>query len=316
MNTIPTTFDDDISGAYTAVGGMESVSSTGLSAVLLNRSMGQPRKNLFQELEKAGFDYVLSMEVNTGRYDVEDLSTRFPFVRFIIFKEEVNLGKQINLAALELKGSHFFVFWNDQRLLSGGGAGGITDKLSEREDICTVPVLLNSAFETLPTLISPENLGRKFQIIRSAPPEGGSASLFPFDWVGIYNRDHFIKLGGFDGGINNPYWQLMDFGFRSWLWGEEIRMTQGIKLSYEGAIPVDDVTRDEYYRRFYLKNLAPVFRFDNAHLPIRRFPSCLMLNPGHPLQAWHDYTEGRRWVSVNHYRFSTDAQTLIGKWSP
>ena len=41
--------------------------------------------------------------------------------------------------------------------------------------------------------------------------------------------------GGFDPGLANPYWQKLDFGFRAWLWGEEIRVAQALKVSYAEA---------------------------------------------------------------------------------
>ena len=98
MNTIPTTFND-ILPSYTAVGGTERKASTGLSAVILNRGGRYPRYGLFEELGKAGFDYILSMEGSFSRYDLEALSGDFPFVRFILLKEQLSPGEEINLAA-------------------------------------------------------------------------------------------------------------------------------------------------------------------------------------------------------------------------
>jgi hypothetical protein len=61
MNTIPTIFNETLS-SYTCVGGNERKASTGLSAVRLNRGGRYARFSLFEELEKAGFDYVISLE--------------------------------------------------------------------------------------------------------------------------------------------------------------------------------------------------------------------------------------------------------------
>ncbi|GAB1483887.1 hypothetical protein MASR2M78_27030 [Treponema sp.] len=130
MNTIPITFNDS-KASYTAVGGEHRSASTGLSAVLLNRGR-YLRRSVFQELEKAGFDYVLSIEGPRETYDVEELSLRFPFVRFLLLSRPISLGEQINLAASESPSAHFFVLWNDSRLLSAGGAQRITERLSDR----------------------------------------------------------------------------------------------------------------------------------------------------------------------------------------
>jgi hypothetical protein len=310
------------------VGGKERFASTGLSAVLLNRSGRYPRRTFFQELEKTGFDYVISIESSPERYDVEELSGRFPYVRFILPGQEIGVGEQINLAASELDSPLFFVLWNDLAIFTGGGAGRMAERLSaaheetkENEEkkspfkrLCTVPVIQNSRFETLPTLIAPVVFKKKVRTVFYAPACEGLPSLYPFDGVGIYDRERFIQLGGFDGTLRNTHWQFMDFGFRAHLWGEEISLTQHIKLSYDGEIPAADHTAEASYRRFYLKNLAPVFRGDYAHLPLRRFPGYLFRSGEDPFAAWEDFSESRRWVRTNRFRWRCDARAITTRW--
>ncbi|MDR2258870.1 MAG: hypothetical protein LBE14_06950 [Treponema sp.] len=327
MNTIPTIFNETLP-SYTAVGGNDREASTGLSAVLLNRTGRYPRRTLFQELEKTGFDYVISIETSPERYDVEDLSGRFPFVRFILLREEITLGEQINLAASELSSPLFFVLWNDLRIIAGGGAGRMAERLAFTQEelkkigdeksrfrrLCTVPAIQNSRFETLPTLIAPAVFKNRVKTLLFPPLEDGMPSLYPFDGVGIYDRERFIRLGGFDGTLTNTHWQFMDFGFRSWLWGEEIRSTQMVKISYDGEVPAADNTAEASYRRFYLKNLAPLFRGDYAHLPFRRFPAYFFKSGEDLFAAWENFSAGRRWVSLNRYRWKSDARTITDRW--
>jgi hypothetical protein len=147
-----------------------------------------------------------------------------------------------------------------------------------------------------------------------APRQEGLPSLYPFDGVGIYDRERFIGLGGFDPLIRNPYWQLMDFGFRAHLWGEENSVTQHIKLSNEGPESVEDSTVDEGYRRFYLKNIAPVFREGQAHLPLRRFPGYLASSGWDLFGAWDEFNEARHWVRDNRQRWKRDARAVNDFW--
>jgi hypothetical protein len=310
------------------VGGTERLGSTGLSAVLLNRRGLFFRRCIFQELEKVGFDYVVSIESAPERYDVEDLSGRFPFVRFVLVPEGLSPGEQINLGAVEASSPLFFVLWNDLKIIIGGGADRMAERLylppeelkkagagaSRFLRLCTVPWLLNNRFETHPSLIAPAVYKKNVKTLVFAPRREGLPSLYPFDGVGIYDRERFINLGGFDSLIRNPYWQLMDFGFRAHLWGEEIGATQHIKLSNEGAIPVEDSTIDEGYRRFYLKNIAPVFREDRAHLPLRRFPSYLANSGWDIFGAWEEFKAARRWVRDNGNRWKHDARTVNDLW--
>jgi hypothetical protein len=292
---------------------------------------------LFQELEKAGFDYIISLEGPQERYDLEDMSNRFPFIRFVILKEEITAGEQINLAAGELSGPLFFVLWNDLHIIHSGGAARMAERLLSSQDdiagingkyeigkseeprngykrLCTVPLIQNSRFEPQSTLMAPVLIKNTVTTIPFVPAKEGSPSLYPYDGVGIYDRKRFINLGGFDSTLRSLHWQFMDFGFRAHLWGEEICSTNFIKLSYDENPPEEDNTADESYRRFYLKNLAPVFRGDYADLPFRRFPSYLMSSGGDPFSAWEEFLETRRWVKINRFRFRGDAQSITELW--
>jgi hypothetical protein len=327
MSTIPTIFNEPLP-SYTVVGGKERFASSGLSAVLLNRSGRYPRRALFQELEKTGFDYVVSVESPPGRYDVEELSGRFPFVRFILPEKELSLGEQINLGASELSSSLFFVLWNDLKIIAGGSAVRMAERLlvakeepkeeggekSPFKRLCTVPVIQNARFETMPSLIAPAVYRKKVRTMFFTPRQDGLPSLYPFNGVGIYDRDRFIRLGGFDGTLKNTHWQLMDFGFRAHLWGEEICASSQVKLSYSGENQIEDNTAGESYRRFYLKNIAPKFRGDHAHLPLRRFPAYAFRSGGDFLAAWEEYSEARRWVITNSLRWRCDVKALTERW--
>jgi hypothetical protein len=325
MSTIPTIFNETIT-PYTAVGGKGRSASTGLSAVILNRSARHPRHVFFQELEKTGFDNIISIE-STQHYDLEELSARFPFVRFVLPERKINLGEQINLAASEIESPLFFVLWNDLKIIAGGTARRMAERLSVQEEtgengetkngfkrLCTVPLIINSRYEILPTLTAPVTHRRKMRSVTIEPRLEGNLSLYPFDGIGIYDRQRFIQMGGFDTTLHNTHWQLMDFGFRANLWGEEIAFGFQLKLSCEGELPAEDYTAENSYRRFYLKNLAPVFRRDYAHLPLYRFPGFLFKSGEDIFAAWEEFSESRNWVKTNRFRWRGDARTVTSRW--
>ena len=337
MSGIPTIFNNGLP-SYTAVGGNERGASTGLSAVLLKGEGRYQRYGLFEELEKAGFDFVISMESSSARYDIEALSSRFPFVRFILLKNAVSTGEEINLAAAELSSPLFFVLRSDTRILRGGSAERMAERLiipsagsGENNNasaafaykrLCTVPLIQDGSSETMPTCIEaalvPEEARKEgarevIRAINFIPQKEGAPSLYPFDGIGIYDRERFIRLGGFDPSIRSFHWQLMDFGFRSRLWGEEISATMLIKVAYNGEIPQEDSTADLGGMRFYLKNLAPVFRGDYAHIPLRRFPAYCKRR-GVLMEAWKEFFAARSWVKINRYRFTSDARTIAERF--
>jgi len=320
MNTIPTTFNQ-AGHSYTAVGGLQRSASTGMSAVILNRGGRYLRRSVFQEYEKAGFDFVISVESNRENYDVEELSLRFPFVKFLLTQGRLSPGEQINLAAGELKTPLFFVLWNDARMVSSSSSARVAERLFADAGgevapvrLCTVPLVQNARFETLPTLIAPAFFHGTVKTVPFASSKEGLPSLYPFDGIGIYDRERFVRLGGFDATIKSPYWQLMDFGFRAHLWGEEIRNSQLVKVVYDGELPPEDASAAAGHTRFYLKNLAPVFRGDSAALPFRRFLSYLLRSGEGPLAAWNAFGEARRWIQTNRFRFRCDARRVTELW--
>jgi hypothetical protein len=295
--------------------------------ILLNRGSRASRIALFQELKDEGFDYVISLEGNQKRYDIEELSGSFPFVRFILLREEINPGLAINLAAGELSSPLFFVLWSDLRIIRGGGAERIAERLllgaeelvkkpeqGRYKRLCTVPVIQNARVEVLPTLSAPALSRSRVRTVPFTMDQEGAPSLYPYEGIGLYDRERFIRLGGFDGAIGSFYWQLMDFGFRAHLWGEEISATSHVKLSYNGLTPVIDNTADENYRRFYLKNLAPRYRRDHAAMPLSHFLRYCLRSGGDFFSAWKEFSAVRSWVRTNRYRFRSDISGITRRW--
>jgi len=272
------------------------------------------------------------MEGSSSRYDLEALAGDFPSVRFILLKEPISPGEEINIAAAELSSPLIFVLWSDLRILRSGGAERVVERLLNAEAdvkgeesrspykrLCTVPIIEDGRQEIMPTLVTPALISKRkpARFIKTIPffsRDEGVPSLYPFDGVGIYDRKRFIRLGGFDASIKSFHWQLTDFGFRSSLWGEKIASTRFIKLKYEGLIPQKDSTAEEGYKRFFLKNLAPVFRSDYAHIPLRRFPWYWIKMGNDLFSAWEEFSAAREWVKTNRYRFTSDARTIVERW--
>ena len=351
MNTTHSTFNKNIAG-YTTIGGRErknlavidgdTVDTTGgnanagnihtdgihneICAVILNRHGQNPHRSFFQELEKTGFDNVISIESSSPNYNIEELSQRFPFVRFIIPEKEINLGEQINLAASEIDNPLFFVLQSDMKIIAGGTARRMAERLSviqkEAEDnpikfkrLCTVPVLVNSNYESIPTIVTPLTRNKKMSTGIMEPHNEGELSLYPFIGIGIYDRLKFINIGGFDPSIKNKHWQFMDFGFRSYLWGEEISLSLHLKILCEKEIPAVDYSVDKSYRQFFLKNLAPVFRKNGAHLPLCRFLPFLFKSNEDLLSAWEEFSNKRKWITENKDRFKRNDDDVINIWN-
>lgn len=332
MSTIPITFDPPPAPPYTVVGGTERAGASGISAVLLNRGARYPRRHVFAELARAGFDSIISMECGGGHYEVESLVSVFPQVKFIILTEKTSLGAQINIAAGELRSPLFFVLWNDFHLLYGVNADKIAERLMLPVDkiaagtrrnwfrrLCTVPVFQNAQYEQLPTAISPVMRKNRFETLAYAAAKEDSPSLFPFQGVGIYDRQRFLDIGGFDVAIESPHWQLADFGLRAWLWGEEIRCTHHLRLRGDALGDAAVPSYDASFWRFFLKNLLPVpWRSAadgiEAHIPLKKLPGFVIKTGGGIALNVRRFLAARRWVHAHAANWTTSAAALIGAW--
>jgi hypothetical protein len=289
-----------------------------LSVVLLNRGSRLYRGDALGELERGGFGDVLSVEPKSeGRpeaIDVEALAAKHPGARFLLLSEPASIGVQVNLAIRESSGAFVLVLWSDMSLAAQGLSSRFLERLSERSLLCLAPALYDRSGELLPSAMAPAFNRGSLKVLGIVPEGDGAKSLFPFDYAGVYSREKFTLTGGFDHSLANPYWQKLDFGFRAWLWGEEIRISQALKVSYGEAPPQEDETPDEGYKWFWLKNLAPSFRGDSGAIGASRFWSYLKSRSGGKSSAFGEFKEARAWVNLNRYRFRTDASSLVDLW--
>jgi hypothetical protein len=334
MNTTHTTFNDGkVPPPYTVVGGAERSGTAGLAAVLLNRGARYPRRQIFTELVKAGFDYVISVENPAGHYEIDELSAAFPQARFVLLSARLTPGEQINIAAAELRAPLFFVLWDDLRILYGGQASKIAERLllpsgefgrgeankNWYRRLCTTPVFQNTQLEPLPFAFLPALRKPRFEALPYAAAKEDAPTLFPFQSVGIYDRERFFRIGGFDTSIQNPFWQLVDFGFRAWLWGEEIRCTHHIRLRCGGPQTLEDSTCDESYWRFALKNIMPAVRRDEAkkvyaHLPLKKLLFFMLRSGESPRTAFRQFFAARKWVRGNAGNWKMSAEEILDHW--
>ena len=285
-----------------------------MSVVLLNRGSRLYRGDALGELTRAGLGSILCVEPKTEVLDVEANQARFPGTRFLLLSEPASPGAQINLAIRESPGPYVFVLWSDMSLAAQGLSSRFFERLSERDILCQAPALFARGGEQLPSAAAPAFNRSSLKVLSLPPTKDGMKTLFPFDYAGIYSREKFVLTGGFDPSFTNPYWQKLDFGFRAWLWGEEIRIAQALKVSYADSPTSEDETADECYKWFWLKNLAPSFHGDLAAISGSRIWSYLRSRRGGAPSALGEFRSAREWVRVNRYRFRTDAASLVDLW--
>jgi hypothetical protein len=316
MSTTPTISDT----AYTVVGGARpprddaaGVSSR-LALVVLNREGRLDREDLLREYSAGGPAELVYVSGPEGGWDIEARSRQFPHVRFVLLKQRASTGEWINLAMQETRSPMVMVLWSNIRCPPESLSDQLIESIEAERAACVVPRMQTEKGDPIPTVHMAVFIRRRPRIIPLAEVRDRMMCLYPYDYCGIYGRQPFLRVGGFDPQIANPYWQKLDFGFRSLLWGERILARSGLVFAHHGPLAAEDTTRDAGYKLYYLKNLAVAVRDQGGVLPWWRFPAYLLGSDTGPIASWREFEHARRWVEANRVRFKREARSLADLW--
>lgn len=315
MNFIPTTFDEH-QIKRTIIGGMQDSSEEkiNISVILLNSTGSHLKLNVFENLVKCKFDTIISIEPNSQNYSIDDVSKKFPSIKFIIPLEPTTDGEMINIAMSEIKTDYVLVIRDTLQISSGFLSKNVIDKLLSYDTYCIVPWLMDKSLQGLPVHFIPGAEKSHFVIETSVKISDGMKTVYPFDYIAIYNRKKFIQLGGFDYTIKSPYWQNLDLSLRAWLWGEEIKLTTILQFSYMDEVPVEDATINLDYLRYYLKNEVPKFKNEKAYIAKSFFFKFKTRSSCGFLEAKKHFNIAQKWVERNQYKFKQDLQNFVQNW--
>jgi hypothetical protein len=283
-----------------------------ISVLVLNRGDRLFRAELLSNIEASGIGETLWVDGPEPSYDVDGLLRDFPDARFLLVKDRVSWGEMIDIGIAEARAPHVLCIWSDARISSIDQE--FFKRLDARNVVCLLPIIRTSRGEPVPSIQMPQLRKGKLSLQFRTPNRDGENALFPFDYCGIYDKERFAQVGGYDHAITNPYWQKLDFGFRCHLWGESIRSTNSITIAYAGLPPVEDATPDESYKAFYLKNLAVHFEKEMGVLPIRKLPDYILHSGTGPFYAFKEFRQMREWVWRHRFRFRRGPREVAEGW--
>jgi hypothetical protein len=301
---------------YTVVGGPgnQDQNGRGFSLILLNRGGSMSRAGALEDFEKLHPGEIISLENSGNAWAIESLVSQFPRVRFILLGNTVTPGECVNIGMREAKSRLAAVFWSDMQVVPAGFPESSVRALDGDPPLCTMPWFYNHDNESMPVLQTPALQKKKLKVLPGLPAQEISPTLFPYDYCGIYSREKFLSLGGYDPAIRSPWWQKADMGFRARLWGEKIVSSRQFRVTASEAAPVEDTGPGPDYRIFFLKNLA--VRCDNnaAHLPFFAFFPFFLYSGCGFFTALSEFRGARQWVNQNSSRFKMDSQSVTSHW--
>jgi hypothetical protein len=316
MNTTRTISDAGSRIPYTVLGGPRwdrvRRHPFPLTLLVLGRGDRLFKSETLKDLLARGLGEILWIEGSESSTDVEPLAREFPQCRFLLVTARSSAGDRVNIGIDEARAPMVMVTWSDTRL--GKFPGTLSASIEKSGVLCTVPVARTTRDEPIPTWQAPLWKNRRFAMAYHVPRVEGERILFPFDYCGLYNRLKFSQTGGYDAGILNPYWQKLDFGMRSFLWGERLLGTLTMSMTYTGAPPEEDATPDESYKKVWLKNMAVRMRREMGVLPSWRALDYMIHSDTGPLYAVREFRLMRKWVRTHRFRFRRDPRELLDGW--
>ena len=316
MNTTPTTSDGSSRLPYTVMGGPRwdriRRYPFPLTLLVLGRGDRLFKGELLKDLQARGIGEILWVEGEQPSMDMESLSRDFPDVRFLLVKAPSSAGERVNVGIEESRAPMVFVLWSDTRLSRFPSSS--LGPFEKSGNLCWVPTARTPLGDLIPSWQAPQWKKRRLSVSFRMPRKDSERVLFPFDYCGIYNRAKFAQSGGYDRAIASPYWQKLDFGFRSLLWGENLLGTTGICLTYTGAPPEEDTTPDAGYKLFWLKNIAVQLRRETGVLPTVRILDYMLHSDTGPLYAVKEFRAVRAWVRTHRFRFRRDSRNILERW--
>lgn len=314
MNIIPTTFNEHAI-SYTVAGGRNfRRDSTDVGAIVMSRGGWYNFPSIVKSLLDIGCSSIISVESPKKSIDLENMINDYPFVKFLLPSEEISIGETINIAISELKTDYAIVLWNDQSILDSKQLSKAIEEAKKLGKMCLSPVAITKTNDIISVQMLPMLKNGHFSTESIPIIQNNTRTIYAFDFTGIYNCSKFMDFGGFDYTMKNSYWQNLDFGFRTFLWGEEIVINTHFKVKYLSAMPIEDTSHDDSYTRFYIKNLRPTVTNGKAYIKFDVFFSYMKSMGFNPFMAYSYFKVGYDWVKKNQKRFVTPPYELISNW--
>ncbi len=236
----------------------------------------------------------------------EDITSRYPDVTYIVFKNAATAGEYINAFADECYATFFLVVRTDCTLISFDGERLMQIMGEKNHPAIISPVMLSSDGEVLPTLRAPFLRGKEVAPLSFMPDISTDKcvnTLYPLMEMGLYDRALFQRLREYDQEIAGEYYQALDYGVRCYLMGYSIVSTKALAVLFPQRLTViEDRTECEGMNRFYTKALS-----------IKRIAGKNVAEKWKPYVDKEVFNEEVKKKQINLQKI--DFQTLIDNWN-
>ncbi|BCR22075.1 hypothetical protein [Borrelia sp. HM] len=291
-------------------------STFGISFVILNRGTKIFREDLFESL--SNFDFIreiISIEKQSNRNSVQTISENYDKLKFILLSDNLNSGEKVNLAMKESICSFVFVLQSDMYLLNPFWIPNIFDEVVKKNVLLVGGEFFDKEEEVIPSVFLPTiDKQQKLKVILINSERDYEKTLVTMDYCGLYSKERFIQLGGFDRRIKNEYFQRLDFGLRAIYFGESVHIYRKLRIQYTALNVPENLTKDRSFLIFLLKNYVPIFVGNGIKFSFFRFLKLCLKYRVNPFQFIKEFQEIKRETVKNSLRFKGDLKSAIELW--
>lgn len=195
-----------------------------------------------------------------GRFDFPRLQELYRRISLIVFSGNTYIGEKVNAVASVCNTNYFLLLRSDtvvvtfefERLLA----------LMSRSDhpVVASAIIANAYREIVPCRRMPTSCEKMLDpgsAFPSMDPDLPDRTLYPVMGLGFYDRALFQRLRGYDEQIHSDYFQLMDLGIRSHLFGYRITLGPDLLIQFPNRESIiEDRSERPGFERCYTKNLS------------------------------------------------------------
>ena len=290
-------------------------STFGISFVILNRGTKIFREDLFEFL--SNFDFIreiISIERQSNRGSLQFISDTYDKVKFILLSDDLNSGEKVNLAMKESICSFVFVLQSDMYLLNPFWIPNIFNEIVKKCTSCWWRIF-DKEEEVVPSVFLPTiDKQQKLKVILINSEKEYEKTLVTMDYCGLYSKEKFIQLGGFDKRIKNEYFQRLDFGLRAIYFGESVYIYRKLRIQYTVLNFPEDLTKNRSFLIFLLKNHVPIFIGNGIKFSFLRFFKICLRYGINPLKFSREFREIKNETIKNSLRFKGDLKSAVELW--
>ncbi len=291
-------------------------SSFGISFVILSRGTKIFREDLFEFL--SNFDFIreiISIEKQSNRSSLQFISESYGKLKFILLSDDLNSGEKVNLAMKESSCDFVFVLQSDMYLLNPFWIPNIFDEIVKKNVLLVGGEFFDKEEEMIPSIFLPSiDEQQKFKVILVNSEKDYEKTLITMDYCGLYSKEKFLQLGGFDGRIQNEYFQRIDFGLRAIYFGEHVYIYRKLRIQYTALNSPENLTKNKSFLIFLLKNYVPIFVGNGVVFSFLRFCKICLKYKINPFLFQKEFKEIKSEIAKNSLRFKGDLKSAIELW--